>query len=450
MYMASLTLRNAMFHPMGLRVRKWGLRTIGGTLLAALSVCASAAKAVPPTNPAPTLDIPLCPGLTVVTAVNQSDGDYESIKRVMNIDAKAITIAYGSERTVIDDLTNVAGLQTTRVSHDVRVADQAGADMYLIEWMNDLPKVVPGTTSLGPSHSVLTALKTKGSADLTLVRYLLPGATLDPSKREYIFNGKTVFHLVRDPKPASVSILVNGKPSLLSAVRATADTLGEKVEFFFLDDPRNPIALKFRLGIGARTEINQQMRAAVGKPTYPSDDHDQLQVVRISFSCTPQPLPTVAGVPQAGGIPPDGKPAVVTAAEGGTGVADAPGSLVASLEASLNTKGGSVDVYDIFFSFGSAKIRAESSPTLSAITAVMKAHPDWNLQVAGHTDSIAADAYNLALSSNRSAAVKAELVARGVLASRLTTQGFGETRPRDTNDTLLGRARNRRVELTRQ
>jgi outer membrane protein OmpA-like peptidoglycan-associated protein len=77
-------------------------------------------------------------------------------------------------------------------------------------------------------------------------------------------------------------------------------------------------------------------------------------------------------------------------------------------------------------------------------------HPDWKLSVEGHTDGIASDSYNLYLSRKRAAAVKTALVTRyGTAEGRLTTAGFGKTHPRDTNDTLAGRARNRRVELVR-
>jgi OOP family OmpA-OmpF porin len=81
---------------------------------------------------------------------------------------------------------------------------------------------------------------------------------------------------------------------------------------------------------------------------------------------------------------------------------------------------------------------------------VLKRHADWKLSVEGHTDSLLADGFNQKLSERRAVAVKQALVTRyGIVAARLTTQGFGETRPRAPNDTLAGRARNRRVELVR-
>jgi outer membrane protein OmpA-like peptidoglycan-associated protein len=71
--------------------------------------------------------------------------------------------------------------------------------------------------------------------------------------------------------------------------------------------------------------------------------------------------------------------------------------------------------------------------------------------VSGHTDNVGGDPYNLDLSKRRAAAVKQALVTQyHVAPERLLTDGFGASRPVDTNDTLAGRARNRRVELTRE
>ena len=88
---------------------------------------------------------------------------------------------------------------------------------------------------------------------------------------------------------------------------------------------------------------------------------------------------------------------------------------------------------------------------LEEIAGVLKTNPDWKLTVSGHTDNVGGDAYNLDLSQRRAAAVKLALVTRYHIApERLATDGFGATRPVATNDTLAGRALNRRVELTRE
>jgi outer membrane protein OmpA-like peptidoglycan-associated protein len=107
-------------------------------------------------------------------------------------------------------------------------------------------------------------------------------------------------------------------------------------------------------------------------------------------------------------------------------------------------------VYGIYFESASAELNPASHPTLQQIAAVMQRHADWTVTIEGHTDSIGGAASNLDLSDRRAAAVKTELAGRfGVPAGRLATKGFGLSRPVESNGTIEGRARNRRVELTR-
>jgi OOP family OmpA-OmpF porin len=81
----------------------------------------------------------------------------------------------------------------------------------------------------------------------------------------------------------------------------------------------------------------------------------------------------------------------------------------------------------------------------------MAKNPAWNLSVEGHTDNIGGPASNLDKSTRRAAAVRQALVDRHhVTGSRLAPTGFGASGPKETNETLEGRARNRRVELVRQ
>lgn len=112
-------------------------------------------------------------------------------------------------------------------------------------------------------------------------------------------------------------------------------------------------------------------------------------------------------------------------------------------------KSGRTRVYGILFDTDSATIKPESKATLDDITAVMKAHGDWTLVVEGHTDSTGGDAHNQQLSEQRAASVKSYLVNAGIPEARLKPQGFGATKPVAPNDTELGRAQNRRVELAK-
>jgi OOP family OmpA-OmpF porin len=70
-----------------------------------------------------------------------------------------------------------------------------------------------------------------------------------------------------------------------------------------------------------------------------------------------------------------------------------------------------------------------------------------NVEIAGHTDSVGADTYNLSLSQQRAASVKQFLVGNGIASYRLVAKGYGEISPIASNDTPTGRATNRRVEF---
>jgi flagellar motor protein MotB len=109
------------------------------------------------------------------------------------------------------------------------------------------------------------------------------------------------------------------------------------------------------------------------------------------------------------------------------------------------------DVYGIYFNFASDVLRPESEPVLKEIATALQAHPDWKLRINGHTDNVGGDAMNQDLSRRRAEAVRHELMERHKIAeARLSTDGFGASQPKESNDTDRGRALNRRVELVRQ
>ena len=78
---------------------------------------------------------------------------------------------------------------------------------------------------------------------------------------------------------------------------------------------------------------------------------------------------------------------------------------------------------------------------------ILEAHPAINISIEGHTDNSGTVAGNQKLSERRAAAVKAYLVSKGINADRMTTAGYGQTRPVADNKTAAGRAANRRVEF---
>jgi outer membrane protein OmpA-like peptidoglycan-associated protein len=75
------------------------------------------------------------------------------------------------------------------------------------------------------------------------------------------------------------------------------------------------------------------------------------------------------------------------------------------------------------------------------------AFPSIELEIQAHTDSTASEEYNLDLSIRRAETIKLFLQGQGIQAEQLIATGFGESQPRATNDTLEGRALNRRVEF---
>ncbi|MEO8404189.1 MAG: OmpA family protein [Chitinophagaceae bacterium] len=106
--------------------------------------------------------------------------------------------------------------------------------------------------------------------------------------------------------------------------------------------------------------------------------------------------------------------------------------------------------HGINFDIDKATIKPESMGTLNMIVQVMKDNPELKFEVDGHTDNSGTAAHNLTLSQQRAEAVKAQLISMGIDASRLTSKGFGQTKPMNDNTTLEGKANNRRVEFVKQ
>ena len=102
----------------------------------------------------------------------------------------------------------------------------------------------------------------------------------------------------------------------------------------------------------------------------------------------------------------------------------------------------------INFSLGKSSFKADAYPTLKAITAILKEYPKANFVVEGHTDSTGTNNnFNQLLSERRAQKVVDYLVENGISAERLTSAGFGENNPIESNMTAAGRSANRRVEV---
>ena len=102
---------------------------------------------------------------------------------------------------------------------------------------------------------------------------------------------------------------------------------------------------------------------------------------------------------------------------------------------------------DLNFQFATTTLTPESKKTVDDLVVILKAYPSAVVRLEGHTDNVGDAATNLKLSQDRANAIKNLLVSGGIDAVRLSTDGFGQDRPIDTNDTEEGRAKNRRTEL---
>jgi outer membrane protein OmpA-like peptidoglycan-associated protein len=100
------------------------------------------------------------------------------------------------------------------------------------------------------------------------------------------------------------------------------------------------------------------------------------------------------------------------------------------------------------FATGSAKILPASDGILDAVASTLKEHPEFLLiEVQGHADERAADAYNLQLTKDRAKSVVAALMKRGTETSRVRAMGFGEYCPLDPEKNDAAYEKNRRVEF---
>lgn len=110
---------------------------------------------------------------------------------------------------------------------------------------------------------------------------------------------------------------------------------------------------------------------------------------------------------------------------------------------------------DVLFDFDKYSLRSEATASLKKVSQVVQSYPNAPLLIEGHTDGMGTHAYNMKLSDDRAASVKNWLVQNaGIQASRITTRGWGETKPvapnknKDGTDNPAGRQKNRRVEIT--
>ena len=337
--------------------------------------------------------VPLVPGLTIVLAAHDAaPKGAATLKNIAQGDYELVVAVTGVGAGGIDEVTTVDAFDENKkplqlvIRRRVLAADLASARLQILGFHTDDARELPGTTSLGPSLAIARELRTTGHAMYSVMNFFKQATSTGTLTRV-------------DPASIPFSVLLNGRRTTLPAMRVTGMLkYGDKVrpwEQLIFDDPQHPLTLRFSYGAVGE--------AATFKPEFIRE------IVRIDF-----PVP-------------------------------ADRTIETALSTSCRT-----EVPGIYFDFDRATLKPESAPALTAIADLLKRQTQWRLSIEGHTDNVGGDTYNQDLSARRAAAVKSALVGEfGVGSARLTTAGFGAKRPVETNDTIAGRARNRRVEMVR-
>ena len=110
--------------------------------------------------------------------------------------------------------------------------------------------------------------------------------------------------------------------------------------------------------------------------------------------------------------------------------------------------GTTVRLDNIFFDFDKTDLRPESITELNKVVEFLKTNPTVKVEIAGHTDSKGSDQYNINLSDGRASSVRSYLLEHWIDEARVSSKGYGEEVPVESNETDEGRQKNRRVEFT--
>jgi outer membrane protein OmpA-like peptidoglycan-associated protein len=382
--------------------------------------------------------VPLRAGLIVVTAVAMPNGDFESLKSIEKLSDDGLELSYHADVPVFDTATHLYRPKPMYSARFVFNDDEADACAFAPDFHDQVTQPPPdtfvGATTITFSARMLAALKTGQNEYVQLLTHTTGFA--DDADGRWLHLAST--------QPVPVSLLLDNQPVTLPALRAVcnADSLhmnddhGDATviidtpcEYLILDDPSDPLVLLRRsLAVSHRNDAWHV-------------DTELTTVVSLAY--VGGALPPKGGNGGNGG---NGGHAGNSGNSGNSAMAAQEQQMESSLAA-----GKKVLVYGIYFDFAKATIKKESDPVLHEIADLMHKNPTWTLAINGYTDSIGGDAYNLDLSKRRAAAVKDTLVTGYHLtATRLATAGYGAASPVDSNSTLEGRARNRRVELIRQ
>jgi OOP family OmpA-OmpF porin len=166
-----------------------------------------------------------------------------------------------------------------------------------------------------------------------------------------------------------------------------------------------------------------------------------------------QPVPPAApGSPIMAPPPPAIPPVSAPAARGGGQPAEPVQTVGRDLGVYLaHPSAGAVpqrfQIEGLKFDFGTARLSGRANDDVEHLASLLQSHPNTRIRLEGYTDSVGSAAANARLSLSRADAVKSVLVARGIDASRIETQGLGAASPIASNDSEEGRALNRRIDV---
>ena len=360
--------------------------------------CPNYSGSLPPQGPVDRVDpakIPLKPGMQIVYAWRRFNGDVEGIITIDSVEKNQFTFHLTS--TGFDSWTSVEGKAMATTRTQCRT-DLDTAHLYITQHRRDYPTIFPDSTTFTMPTDLFRQAKSTGKIHWEYREFTQMSSRLVPyqwgGELARVETSDVPFSLILNDEAVQVPTIHLKGSFDFDGVSKVGKTLppnalnNQNTEVFAVDNPENPICLLYKQG-----------------------EFFQIKIVKIK-------VPVEKPVPQ--------------------------------LEEQLAKQKKAI-IYGIYFDFDKDTIKPESEPVLKEIVKAMTDNPDWKLRVDGHTDNIGGDAHNLDLSKRRAASVKTALVERyHISADRLTTNGFGASSPIDRNDTLEGRARNRRVELSRE
>ena len=117
------------------------------------------------------------------------------------------------------------------------------------------------------------------------------------------------------------------------------------------------------------------------------------------------------------------------------------------IQVTEDARGIILSMSDILFDVDKASLKADLKTSLARVAGILTVYQELNVSVEGHTDNTGSEEHNLKLSEQRAKNVLDFLVDQGIDAGRLTSKGFGMSKPVADNATKEGRQKNRRVDL---